>query len=273
MTSFSVRLEPPDLESEFRADALLSDRRVATGLAIVAIVFLIVTLPVTQALSSNPVALHEVWAIRAVDVAVAVVALLLIRRADSPRAYDAMTSGWIGIWFVGIVAENALLPATFTSFVSWDAFLAVAVYVAVSLPFGKQAALAALLSGGDIIVLWKLKSPSVSFDLRDMVLAYVCANVVGAFVSRERHGLRRRAFLAMRREVATRTDLEAALREVKTLQGIIPICSHCKNVRTGAGEWQEVEAYVRAHSDAHFSHGVCPACMKLHYPQVGAGSQ
>ncbi len=74
--------------------------------------------------------------------------------------------------------------------------------------------------------------------------------------------------MALQDEIKARTALQLALDEVRTLQGIIPICSFCKNVRTDAGEWQQVEAYVRAHSEAKFSHGICPNCMRLHYPDV-----
>lgn len=55
-------------------------------------------------------------------------------------------------------------------------------------------------------------------------------------------------------------ELQAALAEVKTLHGIIPICASCKRIRDDAGAWQQLEVYVRERSDAEFSHGVCPAC-------------
>lgn len=55
-------------------------------------------------------------------------------------------------------------------------------------------------------------------------------------------------------------QLKQTLAEVKTLSGLIPICAWCKNVRSDTGYWQTVEQYVRNHSDAVFSHGVCPTC-------------
>ena len=55
-------------------------------------------------------------------------------------------------------------------------------------------------------------------------------------------------------------ELQQALVEVKTLSGMIPICGWCKNVRSDQGYWQTVEQYVRAHTDATFTHGVCPTC-------------
>jgi response regulator RpfG family c-di-GMP phosphodiesterase len=67
--------------------------------------------------------------------------------------------------------------------------------------------------------------------------------------------------LALERTLRDRVrELEAALAEVKTLRGLLPICSYCKKVRTPADAWQAVEGYVAEHSDATFSHGVCPTC-------------
>jgi hypothetical protein len=64
-----------------------------------------------------------------------------------------------------------------------------------------------------------------------------------------------------------KNKLQKALDEIKTLRGIIPICSHCKQIRDDEGSWQKVEEYIRANSEAEFSHGICPGCMKKHYPE------
>jgi hypothetical protein len=61
--------------------------------------------------------------------------------------------------------------------------------------------------------------------------------------------------------------LEKALAEVKTLQGILPICANCKKIRDDRGDWVPIEAYVRDRTDADFSHGICPTCAKKLYPQ------
>jgi phosphoserine phosphatase RsbU/P len=64
-------------------------------------------------------------------------------------------------------------------------------------------------------------------------------------------------------ELAARiTELEQALAQVDQLHGILPICSYCKKVRNDSDSWQQVEAYVSAHSAVRFSHGVCPECLK-----------
>ena len=57
-------------------------------------------------------------------------------------------------------------------------------------------------------------------------------------------------------------ELRRAMDEIKQLKGIIPICSKCKKVRNDQGYWQQVEQYVSAHSEAMFSHGLCPQCLE-----------
>ena len=63
-------------------------------------------------------------------------------------------------------------------------------------------------------------------------------------------------------------DLQTALAQVKTLSGLIPICSSCKKIRDDKGYWQQVEVYVRNHSEAEFSHSICPDCLRSLYPEM-----
>ena len=62
-------------------------------------------------------------------------------------------------------------------------------------------------------------------------------------------------------------ELEAALQEVKTLSGLLPICSYCKNIRNDKGYWEQIESYIKEHSSAEFTHSICPNCVKTLYPQ------
>ena len=64
-------------------------------------------------------------------------------------------------------------------------------------------------------------------------------------------------------------ELEDALMRVKQLQGLLPICSYCKKIRNDRNYWEQVDAYVASHSQAQFSHGVCPDCYEMHLkPQL-----
>ena len=61
-------------------------------------------------------------------------------------------------------------------------------------------------------------------------------------------------------------QLEQALKEVKVLRGLIPICFSCKKIRDDQGYWHTIEAYIKTHSEADFSHGLCPGCLDKHFP-------
>jgi DNA-binding response OmpR family regulator len=75
---------------------------------------------------------------------------------------------------------------------------------------------------------------------------------------RLRAGLR---IVELQTDLAARVrELEEALARVKTLQGILPICSYCKKIRSDANYWQQVEAYLVSQADVRFSHGICPDC-------------
>lgn len=63
------------------------------------------------------------------------------------------------------------------------------------------------------------------------------------------------------------SELKESLENIKTLKGLIPICASCKKIRNDEGFWNQFETYISEHSDAQFSHGICPDCMKELYPE------
>ena len=63
-------------------------------------------------------------------------------------------------------------------------------------------------------------------------------------------------------------DLQKALKEIKTLRGILPTCSFCKKIRDDKGYWEQVDVYIHKYSEAEISHSVCPECAKEHYPDL-----
>lgn len=78
----------------------------------------------------------------------------------------------------------------------------------------------------------------------------------------------RRAQLAKERLIG---ELTTALAEVRTLRGLLPICAACKQIRDAAGGWTSVETYLARHSDAEFTHGICPTCADRLYPDDADG--
>ncbi len=73
--------------------------------------------------------------------------------------------------------------------------------------------------------------------------------------------------MAAEQEIKLINELKEALTKVKTLNGLLPICASCKKIRDDSGYWQQVEGYIMNHSNASFTHGFCPDCVKKLYPK------
>lgn len=67
-------------------------------------------------------------------------------------------------------------------------------------------------------------------------------------------------------------ELQEALGHIKVLQGILPICMYCHKIRSDEQSWQRMERYITEHSDAQFSHGICPDCLVKHHPECAEGA-
>ena len=91
------------------------------------------------------------------------------------------------------------------------------------------------------------------------------ARVASAITLKKEMDCRKLRELELRR---TNEELQQALREVKVLRGLIPICASCKKIRNDGGFWQQIEEYIGEHSEAEFSHGICQPCLKKLYPGV-----
>jgi uncharacterized protein with PIN domain len=92
---------------------------------------------------------------------------------------------------------------------------------------------------------------------KDLIIAIDMA------VNRDRERKRSVAILESLKE--TIGKLEATISEVRMLHGILPICAHCKKIRKDEGDWIAMEKYISEHSEAQFSHGVCPDCRNKYY--------
>jgi hypothetical protein len=101
------------------------------------------------------------------------------------------------------------------------------------------------------------------------------ATIAGFFVLREHARLQQQ----LAEEIAERiwaqeqqerliSDLRTAMANVKTLRGLLPICASCKKIRDDRGYWNQLETYIHKHSEAQFSHGLCPDCIQQLYPDL-----
>ncbi len=99
-----------------------------------------------------------------------------------------------------------------------------------------------------------LKSANELLELR---IAERTAELTWEVAERQRYGRERDQVIA---------ELQKAMAEIKVLTGLLPTCAACKKIRTAEGSWVQMESYIQQHSEARFSHGICPTCAKRLYP-------
>ncbi len=108
---------------------------------------------------------------------------------------------------------------------------------------------------------------------REVVLLRKDGTPVTSILSARRFVMNGAAYaVTMARDISA---YKAALAEVRTLSALLPICMHCRQVRNDSGYWEQIETYITSQSATQLSHGICPACLAKHYPDVaddGAGA-
>ena len=117
------------------------------------------------------------------------------------------------------------------------------------------------------------KGALASFTLRPHLYQrrgfWLAVSVVVAALAASAYRLRIRQLRAREKELQQRVD--EALARIQVLDGMLPICAGCKKIRDDTGYWNQMEIYVREHSQAEFSHSICPDCMLRLYPQYVVG--
>lgn len=101
-----------------------------------------------------------------------------------------------------------------------------------------------------------------------MFVLFMLPVVVGAVTAIRLAILQRKQFVLLRETEKINRELQKALSEKKELSGLLPICASCKKIRNDDGYWEQIEGYIREHSEAEFSHGICPDCSKKLYPEI-----
>ncbi len=131
---------------------------------------------------------------------------------------------------------------------------------------------ATLTIGVGALMLWHNTGTSGA-DMFSAISNLVLAAILGRLVSGNRRRLESDMSESLDRERAAIEARERAVGALRKLQGIIPICAYCKNIRSAVGDWHGIEQYVRANTSAEFSHGICPACELKHFVDLPLSEQ
>jgi len=161
------------------------------------------------------------------------------------------------------VATLLTFPISLIDIQSRDVLFLAAVIV-VSRYAGATAGLCAALFSVLIFDWFFDPTPHIlDFTVAGLVRAVVFGSVsmLVASLEKQRRG-------AIRSLEETNKKLSTSLDEIKILRGILPVCSYCKQIKTETDTWVQMEKYIHEHSEADFSHGVCPDCLRKYYPEI-----
>lgn len=120
----------------------------------------------------------------------------------------------------------------------------------------------------ELVVLFSYKEVADPYFANLVVLSLITANILGIYASWHANTVSRLRYVEYRKEATLRRELQEAFEQLKVLSGMIPICSHCKRVRTDSGFWEQVESFVTRGTGLVFSHSICPECVDEHYGEL-----
>jgi hypothetical protein len=245
-----------------------SERRLATLVVSLALLPNLAFAFTDRALVANPVTLQLLYLLRASQIVLWVVSMVFIRRARERAALErllfVLATGVIGF----VLLVSWLRPADNWWPVRTLIVLSFGTFVALPYRFRNQLITWGALTAGTVALLWFRYTGMTGVDRLSTLANFALAGALGMLVAHSRTRLDRDLDSALDRERQAIEAREKAAAELRQLQGVIPICSYCHQVRTEAGAWEGLDEYVRSRTDADFSHGICPSCAQKHFPEL-----
>ncbi|MBP3960174.1 hypothetical protein J8F10_33525 [Gemmata sp. G18] len=209
------------------------------------------------------------WGARIAFVVASALALALLRAPRSPGGFARIFGSWYALTVALHVFVGAVWPAGHIELRMTSALAVLMSYCIMPLPLRMQVAGALLHTGGAVLVAGWLNPPGDVTSVVGDVCWLSVVNVLGAVLAFRTHARQRLLFAALLRQSELSSSLGQALAEVRTLRGLIRVCAWCHKVHAESG-WQQLEAYVRDHSHAEFTHGICPICLAAAQSEVAS---
>lgn len=210
--------------------------------------------------------LYALVLVRVIAIALAAFAAFGITRIRDEGRFDGAVMALSYVIVALVLTVHLLRPPTMITPYFFEVVMIIALYAILPSRWTHQAVPASLLTTAGIVLLvrWHLDLGLV--ERVSIATALVIANGVGIAVASQWRWYESRERSLRAREQESLFALANTTAELRMLQTILPICSHCRQVRDEAGAWAELEAYVHSNLDTRFSHGICPDCLVKHYP-------
>lgn len=156
------------------------------------------------------------------------------------------------------------MPSSYLSFILYqndfllhlgiDIIIIFLCYVAIPISVLKKTSITFTFTTLNLLMLFYYKEDTYQITYTGYTLSIITANLLGYLISVQQGRLKRTNYLHLIKE-------RKALEDIRTLRGVIPICSYCRNIRDDRGSWKELESYIDEHLDTQFSHGISPKCI------------
>lgn len=256
---------PPSQVAQLRLE---SERRLAMWATTLMLVPGVLFAYVDISLAADRTTLYVLHALRASQLLLWALGVVEIRRAQSRQALGRVLF-LLALGIVAFLTANSLMrPAENWMPVRTMVLVSIGTFVVYPYPFRRQlvawAALLLSLTG----LIWGHWVTMPTYERFATGLNIVLAGVLGMVIARNRAQLDRDLDASLEREREAIAERERATAALRRLEGIIPICAYCHQVRTEAGAWEQLDQYVRSRTDADFSHGMCPACAQKNFPDL-----
>ncbi len=259
---FWGRFASSDMEERFRSEYLVEDSKTANFLALIYIFSTVAYVCIDWALKGATPTFLILIVPRSVIVLSSAALVLRLRYAIRPLLFDRWLLGWFSLNLLMELYVHSTRGASETAVASILFVWVLTLLVPMRFSYQAGTATVATLAFMGMII-GKKPEPS---SLAAILISLMLALAIGLVCSKRLHRARRQSFAAHLIERETGVLLEAALAQLKTLEGILPICSACKKIREDDGAWVGLDEYVSDHSAARFSHGMCPDCIARLYP-------
>jgi hypothetical protein len=207
--------------------------------------------------------------VRLTAIVISAAAWMGLRRRHAPETTDRLVLTWCLMTGMTSLFLISTRPSTYFGHACVSVGMIILTYSVIPLPLPRQTLSALLYTAGYIVLVFRADQSEGRLLAWASSAACLSANLLGALASWRLQRRRRWFFLTALREKSLRLQLEEALAEVRTLRGLIPICAYCKRVRNEEQVWQQIETYLRYHTDAEFTHGICPGCLRERLAELG----